>query len=71
MAKHDRRKTSGQPPSSRPVTIAGRAVAEYQPDDLRGRTVQGGTTAEVPVLRHDREAVPPRVLPDGRVVCRR
>ena len=35
---------------------------------LGRRTEQRGTAAEVAVLRHDREAVLPRVRPDGRVV---
>ena len=51
--------------------LAGRAVTESQPDDLGRRTEQGGTAAEVAVLRHDGEAVLPRVRPDGRVVRRR
>ena len=51
--------------------IAGRTVAECQPDDLRRSTEQGGTTAEVLVLRHYGEAMLLRVAPNGRVVRRR
>lgn len=51
--------------------LAGRTIAERQPDDLRRSTEQGGTTAEVPVLRHYGEAMLPCLGPNGRVVRRR
>ena len=54
-----------------PLDLGGRTVAESQPDDLGRRTEQGGTAAEVAVLRHDGEAVLLRVRSDGRVVRRR